>query len=154
MKSKTKTKSKVKKTGSRARTVRGAKVKYYNSGQLFWLIALVLLVELAAVGPFTAQEWSSGLQVLDVSASVGQTQQALVTLAAPMFATAEDVQEFYILAAIETETILSMDITAPPREVYAATNDFYALASIEMQKFLDFSNQLVFSGKVAGAATE
>jgi hypothetical protein len=144
MKTKTKTKSKT--TGGRSK-----KQKAYPAYYLAVILAGALLLEGLLLGAATPRSWQHGLEVLDVSSGVSLVLADTYEVIEPMLIQIDNVTKFYEMAATETMVLFDSsdnDVLAFPRGV----NEFYRLASIEMEEILDISDQVTYWPQIAGAS--
>lgn len=124
--------------------------KSYSAFYLAVILASVLLLEGILLGGATSSTWLKSLEVLDVTSGLEQMADSVAVVVEPMMEQYKSVETFYHLAA--EEMIVLLENESDPLMLVHGINDFYTLATVEMEKLLDMSDSLAYWPQVAGAS--
>jgi hypothetical protein len=135
--------------------IRSAFKQQYPPFYLALSLAIFSVLVISLLSPVMADDWQHAFAVLDVSQPVSQAFADFNQAVTPMVEFTSDVSKFYELAADEMSTLLVADGYFDSGFVVVdGVGDFYQLASLEMEKFLDFSDliPIQYQPQVAGAS--
>jgi hypothetical protein len=127
------------------------KVKHYPVEYLGIALLALIVLETAMMGNITFADVTEASEILDLSGDVAMMGQLIVNTFQPMIDVAAGIDQFYQLAAAETEKLL--DFTQAYEDTVAivtGVHEFYVLASIEMEALLDPTAD--YMPQVAGAS--
>ncbi len=144
---------KIQKQKSKPKVNSRPKRKQFLAHHLGIILVVFLLLEGLLVTQTQAQDWSAGVSILDMSATVEESAANLSEAFAPQIMLYEQVTEFYSEMADEMEDLLVMnDAFEDVSYIWLGVTDFYQQSADELGTLLGLQQVSVQQSMVSGAA--